>query len=240
MANRYWCQQRFAERCQDISHLCLLCSESPGTLFHRRFRCPAHAAWRRDCLGSDLGAAAVFVSTLSPWAQEPFARGVLPDPTCWFRTPPGLPEDTVYRSNWPAEGLILEEGSHVFTDGSAFEPLLPRIRASGWAVVVTDGWGNVLRAIWGRVPRSVAPDQVARDGEDFAVVSLVRHALVSPGVNLHIDCSGTADLARDPSSAVCPDNLRSHLWQHVHDKLDGVLVHRCLLTARSATCWKEN
>ena len=91
---------------------------------------------------------------------------------------------------------MLEAGSHVFADGSCFEAALPRIRSAGWAVVVTDGRGGVLRAIWGRVPSSLAPGQVAKDGEDYAIIAHVEHTLVSPGVHLYGDCASTPGVFR--------------------------------------------
>eukprot|EP00959_Pyramimonas_sp_CCMP1952_P066647 1391401-Pyramimonas_sp.AAC.1 len=119
-------------------------------------------------------------------------------------------------------GLTLGDGNHIFVDGSCFEPALPRIRSAGLGVVVTDGWGSMDRAIWGRVPLCAAPAQVARDGEDYVVLSLVRHAAVFPGTCLYGECSGTLGYVQGPSGAVNPENARSHLWQHVHDKLSGV------------------
>ena len=76
------------------------------------------------------------------------------------------------------------------------------------------------------MPAAVAPAQVAKDGEDYAIVALTEHALVSPGVHLYGDCSATLDCVSDPASAVSPDNPRAHLWHRVHDKLEGVLWHK--------------
>ena len=88
------------------------------------------------------------------------------------------------------------------------------------------GGAKSLERFWGHVPRCGAPDQAARDGEDFSDLLRVWHALVSLGVNPHIDCSGTIGLARDSGSAACPDNPLSHIWLHVLDKLGGVISHK--------------
>eukprot|EP00959_Pyramimonas_sp_CCMP1952_P026732 561512-Pyramimonas_sp.AAC.2 len=50
----------------------------------------------------------------------------------------------------------------------------------------------------------------------------MRHAAAFPGACLYGDCSGTLGYVQDPSGVDNPDNARSHLWQHVYDKLDGV------------------
>ena len=58
----------------------------------------------------------------------------------------------------------------LFTDGSGLHQLWPELRRAGWAIVQVDRFGNLVAAAYGHVPVDECPDQVARDGEDFAVL----------------------------------------------------------------------
>ena len=47
----------------------------------------------------------------------------------------------------------------------------------------------------GVVPLDEGPSQVARDGEDFAILMLSRNALLGGRVTVHVDCEGTLGCA---------------------------------------------
>eukprot|EP00972_Heterocapsa_arctica_P025474 3750620-Heterocapsa_arctica.AAC.1 len=74
-----------------------------------------------------------------------------------------------------------------------------------------DRFGNPVSAAYGHVPLTEGPQQVARDGEDYAV--MMTAVVASPPFKLYIDCKGTVDCFHDPishSSGV--GNPRAHLW----------------------------
>ena len=81
------------------------------------------------------------------------------------------------RLNWPIDGLIAPAGSHVYADGAGFEGTWPGLRFAGWSVVVVDVNGDVVSALFGVVTLDEAPYQVARDGEDVAILLLSRNSV---------------------------------------------------------------
>ena len=65
---------------------CRLCQDPSGTLWHRRYECPAFAALRRDWVTPALLRAAKGARDTGPAVAETFARGLFPDPGPLFRT----------------------------------------------------------------------------------------------------------------------------------------------------------
>ena len=115
---------------------------------------------------------------LSGHDRELFSRGLFPDPSRFVSRPSRLESDPYTRRiNWPTEGLGIPEGSHIYTDGAGFEILWPGLRVAGWSVVLADVNGDVVSAIFGVAPLDEGPGQVARDGEDFAILMISRNAL---------------------------------------------------------------
>ena len=80
VAGTYWTQSRLREQDAAVDSLCLVCGEARGTLHHRCYQCPAHAAWRRDNVSVELAKAAECVSRAPAVWGERFARGIFPDP----------------------------------------------------------------------------------------------------------------------------------------------------------------
>ena len=108
----------------------------------------------------------------------------------------------------------------VFTDGSSLHPTVRPLRRAGWSVVQTDDRGNVLSAAYGPVPGSMCPDQVARDGEDYALV--MASILCEPPFTAYVDCHGSIDAFELPvSESTGSGNPRAHLWKLIWGKLRG-------------------
>eukprot|EP00959_Pyramimonas_sp_CCMP1952_P349295 7318599-Pyramimonas_sp.AAC.1 len=83
---------------------------------------------------------------------------------------PVRPEADYFESStsWYTLGPHLN-GHHVFVDGSGLDQAYPRLRTAGWSVVIYDETYKLVAEAWGAVPIAVAPEQLARDGEDYAV-----------------------------------------------------------------------
>ena len=222
--NVYWSQARVASHDASIPSSCLLCGQPKGTLYHRRFACDAHAAWRRDFLDSELRQAAQEVAKLGEPFTELFARGLFADVGELYERPPRTPEmEFVCTRGWRDIGPFLEDGALVFVDGSGLDQDHPRLRTAGWAVVIYDNQRRFRAAAWGAVPLAEGPDQLPRDGEDFAVKMLL--SVVAGGrYKLHIDCLATARCAAAPLEAAGPSAPRAHLWAAAADRLEGVEI----------------
>ena len=106
------------------------------------------------------------------------------------------------------------------TDGAGFEVLWPGLRVAGWAVVVADVNGDVASAIFGVVPIDEGPSQVARDGEDFAILMLSRNALLGGRITVHVDCEGTLGCAYALPSSDWSKEQRAHWWCEINDRLE--------------------
>ena len=91
-------------------------------------------------------------------------------------------------------------------------------------MVVLDRDGRTLAALFGVVPLAEAPEQVARDGEDFAILMLSRRAVLGPNVSLFVDCAATVGCLRHPRGACAPGSARAHWWAEIGDRLEGVQV----------------
>ncbi|CAK0798610.1 unnamed protein product, partial [Prorocentrum cordatum] len=82
----------------------------------------------------------------------------------------------------------------------------PNLRAAGWSVVVHDVSRKLLAEAWGAVPLSEGPEQLARDGEDYAVKVL------------------TDAVASRPEAAASASCERVHLWAGRAGRLQDATV----------------
>ena len=164
-----------------------------GSLYHRRFECPAFESWRRERLDPVLSRAAQKIKVLGAEACELFARCIFPDPARWFLRRPRDPESNYIQfHNWPQDRpLVIPSGSVLFSDGAGFEGTYSSLRVASWSVHLGDVNGERISSISGVVPLSEAPDQIARDGSDYAILMLSRHALIAGPSTICIDCAGT-------------------------------------------------
>jgi hypothetical protein len=111
----------------------------------------------------------------------------------------------------------------LYTDGSGLHPRWPQLRRAGWAVVQVDSSGQLVSAAYGPVPSDEAPEQVARDGEDYAVFMCA--VVATPPFRLHIDCAGTlACVQLGKAYAAGADNARAHLWTNFWAQFEGESV----------------
>ena len=116
--------------------MCLLCQGDRGTLFHRSFKCPAHAMFRTT-MPPLVGHLARNMESEPEGAQELFARALFPDPSVLVPWKHHSPE---VRVNWvnnrrPPDGYM---SGLIFTDGSGLFGQHPQLRRSGWAIIQVD------------------------------------------------------------------------------------------------------
>ena len=83
-----------------------------------------------------------------------------------------------------------------------------------------DSERRFVGVLYGAVPPLFGPQQVARDGEDFAVLKVSE--LVFGRFSVLSDCKGTLNCCRKPAMAQAPSNARAHLWSRVHSREDVV------------------
>ena len=153
----------------------------------------------------------------STHAGEMFARAVFPAPEALL---PALLNSTQAQVHWincPEGGRM---SGTLFTDGSGLHPRWPQLRRAGWAVVQVDASGQLVAAAYGPVPHDEAPEQIARDGEDYAV--FMCSLVATPPFRLHIDCAGTlACVQLGKAYAAGADNARAHLWTKFWAQFEG-------------------
>ncbi|CAK0878763.1 unnamed protein product, partial [Prorocentrum cordatum] len=204
--NTYWCQARVAaaDSSRAAPSNCQLCGFKDGSLFHRRFRCEAHGARRRDCLEKPLRGAADRVEGLGFPFTDLFARGLFPD-ISEFMNRPVRPEADYFESStsWYTLGPHLN-GHHVFVDGSGLDQACPRLRTAGWSAVIYD-------------------EAYRRVAEDYAVKVLTSQ-VAGGSYRLYIDCMATARCAANPSAAAAASGQRAHLRAGQAEQLQDVTV----------------
>ena len=96
---------------------------------------------------------------------EMFCRGLFPSPARCFPVPEARIEDQVVWIGVPAGWKF---SGPFFVDGSAFHSRFSGLSRAGWSIIQIDRAGNLIAGAFGVVPRSYAPNQTARDGEDRA------------------------------------------------------------------------
>ena len=100
---------------------------------------------------------------------------------------------------------------NLFLDGSAMHSRWPGCGRAGWGVVQLSDQGWLTAAAYGPVPEDEAPQQQARDGEDYAAFMLT--LLAEPPSKVYVDCSGTVGcLTAPPAFSRGAANERAHLW----------------------------
>ena len=80
----------------------------------------------------------------------------------------------------------------------------------------------MLSAQYVVVPLEEAPEQMARDGEDDAVMTLCENTLIASGVPLCIDCRATVNRAWHVTVRSFESNVRAHWWRIECDTLGRV------------------
>ncbi|CAK0791258.1 unnamed protein product, partial [Prorocentrum cordatum] len=103
------------------------------------------------------------------------------------------------------------ESSFEGADSGLFDLAL----GGGWEAVVGDLHGEVASALCGVVPLSEGPDQVARDGGEFAALVLSRSAAVAPGVPVRADCAGTSSCAERLGRGAWADERLAQRWSEI-------------------------
>ena len=170
------------------------------------FRCPELSQLRASAFPPKVLAAFSVLGEGHP-IRRAAAEGFLPLPVALLGAP-HRSEHTVWvvRPQGPVSGLC-------FTDGSQFQRAWPARRA-GWGFVVLSYCGDISAAAYGSAPAHMAPKQVARDGEDLAVLASAR-LLDPPRPVFHVDCAGTVGAAAAGSQAAHPRDARAHIWARV-------------------------
>ena len=187
---------------------CQLCFECEGSLWHRRYECCAHHYKRSIHVSELLATAAANAKAHSEFTAENFARGLFPDVSSLLPKPASSSSMEVTWINRPASGRM---SGLIFCDGSGTHPHWPQLRRAGWSVVQVDRFGKMISAAYGPVPFDHAPEQVARDGEDYAV--FMCSLVATPPLQIYSDCSGTVRCIRSgPQYSSSPANPRAHLW----------------------------
>ena len=211
-----WPQARQHREGLSLSWRCQACQGEEGTLWHRRYACPAAGFYLRlESTSNDLRRAAAEALEAGPGTAEAFARGLFP--VLDALVPPPMAQDRIRWYNRPDGGRL---SGIIFTDGSSLRPDARPLRRAGWSVVQTDQRVNVMAAAYGPVPGSMCPDQVARDGEDYALVMV--GILCDFPATIYVDCQGTIDTFEQPyTESTGSGNPRAHLWRLIWSKLRG-------------------
>ena len=106
--------------------------------------------YRRGNLCARVSKAVQAVGRLIEEATDLFARRIFPDPVEWLGRPVrNADDDYIQRIRWPLSGMVIPEGSGMFTDGGGYENHYPRLRVAGWAAVAADHNCEVIAAIGG-------------------------------------------------------------------------------------------
>jgi len=140
-----------------------------------------------------------------------------------FQRPPRPVGDYLQFSiSWPDLGPYLD-GEHVFVDGSGYDQAYPSLRTAGFSVVVYDSGLRLIAEAWGAVPLSEAPEQLARDGEDYGV-KVLTDTVAGGNYRLCIDCLATVRCAGSPEEAASANSQRAHLWAGRAERVQDVTV----------------
>eukprot|EP00959_Pyramimonas_sp_CCMP1952_P342011 7164887-Pyramimonas_sp.AAC.1 len=86
-------------------------------------------------------------------------------------------------------GATSVNGGYVYVDGSARSVRVSELRSAGWAVTVYDADKRRVARYDGAAPRREGPSQVARDGEDYAIMKASE--LVMGPYQVKSDCKGS-------------------------------------------------
>ena len=223
-----WTQERQERLGLAQDSACQRCGTLPGSLWHRRYDCPAYHTLRSENVSSELARAAKVALGKGFAVGETFARSLFPDPAALFPEP--VREAEVHWVNRPPGGRMT---GTLFTDGSGLHGEHRPLRRAGWSVVQVDRFGVALHVAYGPVPVTEAPEQVARDGEDFAFV--MTSQVASPPFRVYTDCQGTLDCFSGPiSESIGPGNPRAHLWTRFWAAFKGEEVAACKTKAHAS------
>ena len=210
LGRSHWPQERLFRHGLAYEPWCQRCGAAAGTLWHRHHQCDATAEWRRQYAPKWLAEHAARASRAGHEVGERFCRPSFPDPGHLFPRVEPAEEDLISWVNRPADGLLK---GLCFSDGSAILPEYACLRRAGWAVVSVDRNGNLLSAAYGPVPLHEAPQQTAKQAEDYAILMLSRLAMAP--IKVGIDCASTCDqvqLGPGHSRAMHPG---CHWWDQV-------------------------
>ncbi len=202
--------------------LCLMCYQAPGTLWHRRYECPAWHVDRGQCTSQELRDAAAHFGARGGRAAELFSRGLLPHPDALLPAVKTSAACEICWVNRPSDGVL---SGILFFDGSSRGGSCEALRRAGWAVVQVDRFGSLVSAAYGPVPWDQCPGQTSRDAEDCAV-SMLPYVAMEP-FELHIDCKGTLDTIGSPHSASAgARGPRANLWSRVWSSFDELRARK--------------
>ncbi|CAK0891075.1 unnamed protein product, partial [Prorocentrum cordatum] len=160
-----------------------------------RFRCEARDGWRREFLEPPLRGAAARVELMGYPFTELFARGLFLDISELVQIPPRTDDLFKRATSWTA----------------------------GWSISVFDKHRKLAAEAWGSVPESEGPEQVARDGEDYAV-KVLADTIAWGSFKLRCDCLATVRCAAGPLAAAAAGSQRSHLWAGRAERLKDAEV----------------
>ena len=206
----FWPQARLYKRGKAQHGRCLLCG-GPGTLYHRFYECPCIEAHRRDECPKHVREAAARMQAAGDIQSDLFCRGLFPSAARCFPVPEARVDDQLIWIGVPAGWKF---SGAVFVDGSAFHSRFSGLSRAGWAIIQIDRAGILVGGVFGVVPRSYAPNQEARDGEDRAFQVLAEYSEWNSEdpLTVYSDCAGSISCAKDPGVALDPMNARSHFW----------------------------
>ncbi|CAK0815883.1 unnamed protein product [Prorocentrum cordatum] len=157
---------------------------------------------------------ATFSQGFSPWGLFPAISELVQRP---------LRTDDYFKhaTSWPSFGPFAD-GEHAFADGSGLDQNYPSLRTAGRSIIVFDKNRRLVTEAWGSVPLSEGHEQLARDGEDYAVK--VRTGTIAGGsFKLYCDCLATVRCAGNPVAAAAGCQ-RAHVWAGRAERLKDAEV----------------
>jgi hypothetical protein len=203
-----WCQARQFRVGVSSAADCRLCG-ARGTLWHRRYGCPAWATHRCTHVSPELAQAAASVLSQGEGAGELFARGLFPDLGPIVPRPLGRLAAQIHWFQKPDHARL--SGS-LFTDGSSTPGPTAHFQRAGWAVAMVGPEGQTLAVAFGPLPEEDGPQQSAPEAEDYAISMLPLVAELP--FTIYTDCLSTARaLLKGPQGAAAVKSGRAHLWQ---------------------------
>ena len=215
MCGTSWPQERLQRHGFANDSACLLCLAGKGTIWHRRFGCPATEAFRRQAISARLGKCASVVAQEGDEMADRFARCLFPTPDFALPAPILEATEVVHWIRRPPSGKL---SGDIFTDGSGLFPKMPCLRCAGWALIVIDDAGDLVAGCYGAVPRDQAPQQTSRDGEDYAI--FMSTFVCEPPCRFRTDCKGTVTCFQSGGGAL-PNQERAHWWGRIWATWDG-------------------
>ena len=211
---------------------CQLCGAF-GTIAHRRFECSAWSIERGHGLEPEL---LQWTKSLSAGAAEQLARGLISLPMGFMPRPVRDSEVTI--AWWP-DNLAEQDRwltDLLFVDGSGIYQSTCHARA-GWSIVQTNNAGERVRAAYGPVPWEQAPEQWARDGEDYSV--FMATILARGEYTIYGDCAATLGIgAAGPPAGTAPREKRAHLWTKVWTRVERLNIIKTKAHATMEDCDK--